>query len=117
MSMSVITGKALLVIESSGANYSPGVHAFIQSAQGGEYAHECAYEDLPMLVEFDGLPGLKPFKKMPEGEVLRVAISFTLVYTKDYWGECDVNLEVNRCRVLRRQKPRKSPYISKKDRK
>lgn len=115
--MSIITGKALLVIESSGPNYSPSVHAFIQSAWGGEYARDCAYEDLPMLVELYGLPDLKPFKKRPEGEVLRVAVSFTLVYTKDYWGECDMDLKIGRCRVLRRQKPRKERYVSKKDRK
>lgn len=113
----IIIGKALLVIESGGPEYSPSVHAFIQSATGGEYAHSCAHEDLPMLVELHELPDLKPFKKMPEGEVLRVAISFTLVYTRDYWGECDVDLEVNKMRVLRRQKPRKERYVSKKDRK
>lgn len=114
--MSIVTGKALVVITSNG-EYMPSVHAFIQSARGGEYAHDCAHDELPMMIQLYGLPGLKCFKKTPEGETVRASISFTLVYTCDYWGECDIELEIGRCKVLRRQKAPKCRYISKKDRK
>lgn len=115
--MSVIFGKALVVVTSNGTGCLPCVHAFIRSATGGEYALDAAHEDLPMLVELYGLPPLKSFKKLPEGEKVRAAISFSLVYTRDYWGECDVDLELHKVRVLRRQKPPRERYISKKEHK
>lgn len=113
--MSLISGKALLVITSNGASYGADVYAFVQSATGGKYAHECAHEDLPMLVESYGLSPLKAFERMPEGETIRVAVAFDLVYSKDYWGECDVDLVIRKVRVLRRQKARSGRYIAKKN--
>lgn len=108
-----IVGKALLVIERTDSKYTPlEIHPFIQSAAGGEWAHECAGEDVCYLHQ-DDLP--KRVRQLKEGERARVAVTFEIVYTQDYWGECDMEVFIHKAKVLRIQRAPKF-YISKKDR-
>lgn len=115
--MSTIAGKALLAItriheDGERPLYEVGVH--LQSAEGGEYAHESAREDF-WLLEYAVLPLPRAARKLQPGETVRVYVVYLFRYWTDYWGECDVTLDYRKERVLRRQKARPF-YVCKKDR-
>ena len=101
----IISGKALLVIERRDCE--------ADRYETNAFGRWNLADDLGLIG--DGLPGPGCVwrLKLQPGERVRVAVSFYLVYSTDYWGECDVDIEYRRCRVLRRQRAPKF-YVSKK---
>jgi len=103
VSTSLITGKALLVIERLDSKYVPfRVDAFIQSAVGGPCARECASEDFGLLAT-ESLPVPSAVLKLKVGDRVRVHVVYEFCYTQDYWGEWDVDLTYHKQRVRRWQ--------------
>lgn len=112
--MSTVYGKALLVItreHEEGESPRYCVTPFIQSATGGKYAHECAYQDFDLLT-YETLPVPNAARKLRPWETVRVYVVYRFCYTKDYYGEGDVDLDYRKERVLRWQRPR--PYYESK---
>jgi hypothetical protein len=121
----IVHGKALVSLRrgelfKAGWRCSPKVEVFVQSAQyamagpGHTDPHDFIHEDINTWFS---LYGDKQFlSKMPTGGTVRFWMQYELTYTRDYWGECDFDLEpTGKIRFLRRQYP-KPWYISKADR-
>ena len=75
----------------------------IHVVRGG---HDFICEDIDTHLYLD--PQLLLSKRqlaMPTGTVVRLMASITMVYTQDYWGEHDSDLEVNRLDVLKVSAP------------
>lgn len=114
--MSYITGKALLVITRNDSKYDKYyIVPYVQSANSNfkpEVAKDAAREDLAML---DYAGGVLPcMRRMKPGEVLRIHVVYDIQYTTSYWdNEADVLIEIEKCRVLRRQPWKKDRYIDK----
>lgn len=116
-STGIVEGKALLVLRrehEDGEQPCYEVHSFIQTAVGGDFAHECARQDFDLLV-YDTLPVPNAAKRLRPGDTLRVHVVYEFEYTCDYWGEHDVTLLYRKERVRRIQRYRER-YISKADR-
>lgn len=68
--------------------------------------HEFIVEDIDTHLYLD--PELllsKAQLALPSGSVVRLVASVTMVYTQDYWGEHDSDLEVHRVDVLKVSRP------------
>lgn len=104
--MTTVRGKALIVLTKL-ADYhgysSFSVSAYVQSAVGGEGAHECAEEDLQLL-GYEALPLPVASWRMQIGETMRISVVYCLKYSRDYFGETSTDLEYDKVRVLRHQK-------------
>ena len=75
----------------------------VQVVRGG---HEFICEDIGTSLYLD--PQLLVSKRqlaLPPGTVVRLMASVTMVYTQDYYGECDADLEVHKVRVLKVSRP------------
>jgi len=118
----VIRGKALITytrVEDSPYMREPrfDVHVAIQSctpgrkADGSWCAADSAQEDLGLGVNLSGFrPSIT--RRMKVGETWRIAVVFELTYSRDYWGEHDIDADFPKARVLRRQRA-KTIYITK----
>lgn len=76
-----------------------GIHVM----RGG---HDFICEDIDTHLYLD--PQLLLSKRqlaLPTGSVVRLVASVTMVYTRDYYGECDSDLEVHKVRVLKVSRP------------
>lgn len=105
----MIKGKALLVItrlHEDGDRPKYDAHAFIQKCVGRWENRDAAQEEFQHL-EYDVLPLPGPAYKLIPGETIRVHVVFEFSYSKDYFGEVDVDLDYRKVRVLRRQRPNK----------
>jgi hypothetical protein len=113
MIMMVFTGKALLVITRNEdvSGYHWDITPYIQSINtddpGGE-VNEAFY----FIMSHDYHPAPAAAYRMDVGDTIRVAVTFELHFSRDYWGECDSDLYLTKERVLRKQ-----PYNEKKYRK
>lgn len=68
--------------------------------------HDFITEDIDTHLYLD--PGLLLSKKqlaLPPGSVVRLVASVAMCYSRDYWGECDSDLEVYRIDVLKVSRP------------
>lgn len=75
----------------------------ISVSRGG---HDYITEDIGTHLFLD--PQLllsKPQLALPSGSVVRLVASVTMVYTQDYWGEHDSDLEVRKIKVLKVTRP------------
>lgn len=100
----MIKGKALLVItrrESDHGN-SFDVGAYIQKC-GGHWERRDVAQDNFQHLEYDVLPLPPQAYKLAVGETIRVHVVFVFTFHTYDDGECDVDLEYEKVRVLRRQ--------------
>lgn len=103
-----IAGKALLVIDKQDSRYIPYVVRPLiltpyARKEGENWAHEGAQEDIEACF-ISGHIQIGAMKRMAVGDRIRLAVTYELIYSRDYWGEHDVDLELHRCRLLRYQK-------------
>lgn len=114
--MRVVFGKALLVItrlheEGESAHYEVSTNlqsCSLESWEGRDWVNE-EFQHL----EYDVHPLPPPAYRLVPGETIRVAVTYYISTFQSFDGECDSNLDYEKFRVLRRQKPRKVPYQSK----
>lgn len=108
----VVKGKALLVIERLDSKLVPfEVAVFIQSCSLPN-KEEAVFSDDFGLLNTDTLPNPDAAYKLKVGGRVWVSVVYEFEYTRDYWGEYDVDLHYHRQRVLKRQPPRKPRYVS-----
>lgn len=102
--MSIIRGKALLVIDRLNSEHVRyDIHAFIRSCTPGtDASYDCVQEAFWCAAcGAHSVPNAA--YKMQIGDRLRIAVTYQLTYTQDYWGEWDSDLVYLKERVLRRQ--------------
>lgn len=107
MIVGLTTGKALLVITRMHSEIWPDrftfeVTPYIQSCSGNEWAREAAKQDFTLL-NYDILSAPRAAYKLKVGDKIRVHVVYEFAYTRDYWGEDDVELVYHKEKVLRRQ--------------
>ena len=121
MITAIVRGKALLVYSRRFGDpvpSAPEVSVFVQSAshllppEGRSIPpRDLAADDLRLG---GYLPGFRPecvkADRIKKGETLRVYVTYELTYTRDYWGEHDIECSFPSSRILRRQQA-KTPYM------
>lgn len=109
------TGKALLVITRTEGNRTDkpnlDIEVYLQSlnAHGRAekvYAEDSVRELIWCMGYYQSWIDIN-LTKMEIGATWRVYIQFEAAGSTDYWGEYDEELTINKCRTLRKQKPRK----------
>lgn len=101
-----ISGKALLHVTRTDSEWIPFEVETNILTGGGDPSGYSPTEDFELL-ESGALPLPAAANKLKPGERITFAVSYEFIYRRDYWGECDVDLEYNRVRVLRRRPPAK----------
>lgn len=97
--MAYTNAKIYVRVEIDGGKPSFEFHA----VRGG---HDYIYEDIDTHLCLD--PRLLLSERqlaLPQGSVVRLMASVTMVYTEDCYGECDSYLEVRRVDVLKVSSP------------
>lgn len=102
-------GKALLVITrlESDTGFRFDIHPFIQSCSSNSDDYYGELMEVFSCVEYDVLPAPPQAYKIEIGETIRVAVTYYISYTQDYFGEWNCDLEFLKTRILRKQKPKK----------
>ncbi len=111
------TSKVLAVVESYGKGSLPDVQLYVQSYSFREdkyFLLETFTDDLIAEIKNHGIPGLKPHRRMVDGEVIRVALTVRMRYHRGLYDDwAGFEIEFRKVKVLRRQF-RKFPYRSKR---
>lgn len=98
-------GKALLVIdrvEASGNDkFQWDIHPIVLSLNRNDPGGEV--DEAFSIMRYNYFPAPSAAYKMNVGDRIRVAVTFEIHYSQDYEGEWDMDLYLNRERVLRRQ--------------
>jgi hypothetical protein len=96
------SGKAVLVIDRLDSKYVPfSVQACIESCSGGD--RDYVTNDFECL-DTQSLPVPDAARKLKVGQRVVVRVVYEITYTRDYWGEYDVELEYLKQKVIRRYK-------------
>ena len=102
----MIKGKLLAIINDY-HNHCPNIHVFVQSCDSNtEDAIDNFQEtvDTHLFVDIKSILSNRQMK-LPEGTTIRLAITCTVNYYKDYYGEYDSDMEIHTIRTLREQLP------------
>lgn len=105
------SGKALLVITHEGTQWNGdarlSIHSYIQSCTvHGTGERYIAMESVQELFNCAGSLGWfnEEVRKMKEGDTWRVYVVYDAQGERDYWGEYDEDLIINKWVVRRKQK-------------
>lgn len=95
--VNTITGKALLTITREDSKWVPFyVRVDILECSSDEYE---PYEDFDLL-STDTLPCPDAAYDLKVGETVNVLVEYSFLWTKDYFGEVDVDLEYTDQKVV-----------------
>lgn len=100
----MITGKALLVIQRHATGFD--IDSYVQSCSSSDWTARESVKDALWCAGWGPLPLPVAADRLSVGEAVRVAVTYWLTCTEDYWGERDYDFGYTKVRVLRRQSPR-----------
>lgn len=113
----VTRGRALVVlVKDGGRTYN---RVYLKSPGSvGTPRNESAYEEISTDLHFIA-GSLVNMDRVQDGCTVTITFSYAIHYTKDYWGECDVDVEYDKVKVIARsstrntRRKRKAFYIPK----
>lgn len=102
-------GKALLILTKDGERPWPNHHVYFQSMNMvGDGDLGATYDSVIELFSCAVIIGWfnHQIRNMKDGETWRIYLTFEAQGYKDYFGEYDEDLLINKWKVLRKQKPK-----------
>lgn len=99
--MAWIGGKVLIHIEEHSDGH-PYISVSPVTCSGGEDASTCLQEDAQMHLEMMGIENILSKRQMalPYGTRFLLSATIGISYSRDYWGEHDSDIEIDKQRTM-----------------